>query len=125
MRTRNVYIVEDNELICEGYEALLGMEPDLTVCGRAASVQEALAHLEATDDIDVVVVDMRLNHDLDGVDLIEQLHATRPDVPAVAVTAHVQPSYRERAMEAGAQRFLDKKEAAAKLVPLLRELLGA
>ena len=62
-------------LALEGFEVLL-----------ASSGQEALARLVESDPL-ALVTDLKMP-DLDGIALMERVHADRPWLPVVLVTAH-------------------------------------
>lgn len=124
MSTYNVYIVDDNVLIRQAYRQHISMATDLSVCGEAATCREALPALLDHEGVDIVLVDLRLEDEAGGINLIRRLQEERPEMPTVAITAHVKPIYRQRALEAGASRFLDKKDAADTLIPTLQTVLG-
>ncbi len=62
----------------------LERETDLTVCGEAADVQEAIAAIAALHP-DLVLTDIQLKSS-SGLDLIKALHAQTPALPIVATT---------------------------------------
>jgi DNA-binding response OmpR family regulator len=72
-------------------------------------------------DIDVVVLDLALP-DGTGVDLCEELRASRDSVPVLMLTAHSEVAERVRALDAGADDFLAKPFAVAELRARVRAL---
>lgn len=46
--------------------------------------------------------------DVNGLDLLEQLATTDPELPVVVITGHVDESLRQQALRAGATAFLTK-----------------
>ena len=63
--------------------------------------------------------------DTDGYELLAQLRAILPDVPAIALTAYAAPADIERARAAGFQRHVAKPVEASELIAASAELLGA
>ena len=58
VKTR-VFLVDDHPIVRRGFQLLLGMEPDLSVCGEADSGPAALQKILALKP-DVAVIDLRL-----------------------------------------------------------------
>ena len=84
--TITIGIIDDHELIRGGLQRALDDEPDCTVVGDAGSIREALA-LSATVRPDVLLVDINLSDpEGDGLDLVTQIRAQRPEVGLVVLT---------------------------------------
>lgn len=116
---RNVLVVEDDpklgSLVLRGFAAQ-------GVAGRLATTgDEALRLLKQGTDIDAVVLDVRLAHP-DGIEVCRQARRDRFTGPIVVVSAHEGSSQRERALAAGADRYVGKPFELAALVALVREL---
>ena len=96
-------------------------EPDLEVCGTAASGSEAL---EALSDgtADLVVVDMSLPK-MSGIDLVEVLLARQPALRCLMYSGHSEPSYVKRARAAGARGYV-LKGGPDELPKAIRQVLG-
>ena len=124
MSKKRIYIIDDNDLVRESLALLVELEPDLEVCGQATNTQQALAEID-TASPDLVLVDLRLNDGTGGVRLMEQLREAYTGLTVIAITGHADAAYREPALQAGARRFIDKKEAVTELVPAIREVLAS
>lgn len=57
---------------------------------EAADAQEALALMQAIDAIGLVITDVRMPGELDGLDLVRRIRAQWPGVPVVIASAHWQ-----------------------------------
>jgi two-component system response regulator HydG len=97
-------LVDDDKSMCELLEERLRRR-GFAVEFRT-SADEALARL-ATEDFDVVVTDLNMPG-LSGVALCERVHANRPDVPVVVVTAFGSLETAVAAIRAGAYDFITK-----------------
>jgi two-component system invasion response regulator UvrY len=120
-----VFIVDDYPLFRQGYAALLDESPDLSVCGTAASFDEALQAIPQAHP-DLVLVDLSLGEDDEGgLALIGHFGNTVPeDIRWLVVSGHEAPERVQRALDAGAHGFLSKRRAADELRPAIRSVLG-
>jgi two-component system response regulator DesR len=108
-RTR-ILVVEDHPAMRESVCSLLEREPDLEVCGQAASAETAL---DAIADVrpDVALVDVSLP-DVSGIELAAEITRRDPDVVVVMLSGHREPSYVAQAVEAGAGGYILKGRGA-------------
>jgi DNA-binding NarL/FixJ family response regulator len=119
---RRIFVVEDHPIFRLGLSKLIGLEPDLTLCGEAGNTGhalEALRHVEA----DVVVVDISLPG-ANGMELVKSLRAEHPKLPILILSAHDENLYALRALRAGAAGFLMKRESGDSFIPALRAVLA-
>jgi HAMP domain-containing protein/signal transduction histidine kinase/CheY-like chemotaxis protein len=87
--------------------------------------RDAIRHLQAQPDIDVVLMDIMMP-ELDGIDTIREIRkipACR-DLPIIAVTAKAMKGDREKCMEAGAWDYLSKPVDTELMVGVLRAWLS-
>src|SRR5437660_12895903 len=84
-RTR-VFIVDDHPIVRQGLAQMINQEVDLTVCGEAEDVQNAL---EAIAELhpDLVLVDLSLKGG-SGLDLLEAVRTRASMLPALVVSMH-------------------------------------
>jgi signal transduction histidine kinase/DNA-binding response OmpR family regulator len=90
----------------------------------ADSGAEALAELEGSPDIDVVLMDIMMPA-MDGYETMRAIRAVDrlKAVPIIAVTGNVMPGERERCIDAGANDYVPKPVDSAELVAALRPWL--
>jgi two-component system, NtrC family, nitrogen regulation response regulator GlnG len=72
---------------------------------------------------DVVVTDIRMP-DMTGLELIEKLHATEPDIPAIVITAHSDLESAVAAYKSGAFEYLPKPFDVDEAVELVSRAAG-
>lgn len=103
--SNTILVVED--------EAIIGADIQATLEGLGyrvprvvASGADALAAMDALHP-DLVLMDIRIQGDLDGVETAKQVRRER-DVPIVFLTSHSDQATLERAKEAGPQAYLLK-----------------
>jgi len=117
-----ILVVDDHPLIRQGLRELIKQEPDIEVCGEAASVAEALQRLKEVKP-GLVIIDLSLGHG-HGLELIKQIRARYPAVRMLVLTMHDPALYAERAMQAGASGFVNKQEPAQKVLDAIRRVLA-
>ena len=91
--------MDDHPLVREWLASLINQQPDLTVCGEAESVQEALNYL-AQDRPDLAIVDLSLR-ERSGLEFIKAMKTFFPDVATIVLSMHDEKHYAERAIRAG------------------------
>jgi PAS domain S-box-containing protein len=87
----------------------------------AGSANEALFELQAWRP-DLLISDIGMP-ERDGFDLIREVRARGLNMPAIALTAFVRKSDREKAIEAGFQRHMPKPLEMVKLLTTVAELI--
>lgn len=120
---RRIFVIEDHPLMRQSIIGALERETDLTVCGEAADVQEAIAAIESLQP-DLVLTDIQLKSS-SGLDLIKALHAQAPALPIVATTMFDVRRTERLARAAGASGFASKQDGPEKLIAIIHETLKA
>src|SRR5688572_4074762 len=103
-----VLIVDDHPVMRRGLSQVVGDQPDMEVCGEAASVDEAMAMAEHNVP-DLIIVDISLG-DKNGIELIKQVRNRWPDVRMLVSSMHDESLFAERALRAGAMGYVNKGE---------------
>ncbi|TFV50366.1 response regulator transcription factor [Blastococcus sp. TF02A_35] len=120
-----VLLVDDQQMVREGFAALLAAQPDMEVVGTAGDGAAALrlhAELRGTGEApDVVLMDVRMPV-LDGLEATRALlDPPSDDAPRVIVlTTFDLDDYVYDALRAGASGFLLKHATAAELLHAVR-----
>lgn len=83
--------------------------------------------LRKYDDInpDLVLMDVQLSGELNGLDVVRQLRARGVDTPIIAVTAYAMVGDKERCIEAGCTDYLAKPLPVPRLVEIFQEYSDA
>lgn len=119
---KRVLVVDDHPLMREGILHIVNAQPDLVVCGEAASAGEVLPAVAATCP-DVILLDLMLGH-ADGIELIKYLTALHPDVPILVLSFFDETIYADRALRAGARGFIMTSEPSDEVLKALRCVLA-
>ena len=115
---RTVYVVEDSAALCEHLRALLGELDGVRVVGQTGGAQEAIEAVRGLQP-DVVLLDLRLAEG-SGFDVLRALREDGNGARVIVLTNHGSDAYRRRALEAGADLFLDKSVDFDRLADAVR-----
>jgi DNA-binding NarL/FixJ family response regulator len=115
-----VVVVDDHPIVRKGLVDLFGDERDMTVCGQAGTVADAMAVVASTRP-DVVLVDLSLGSE-SGLDLVAGLAKAYPAVRTLVLSGHDERLYAERALRAGALGYIMKDESASGLLAAVRRV---
>ena len=99
-----VLITDDQQPTRRGLKALLNFAPQIEVIGEAVNGQEAV-RLAANCHPDVVLMDMQMPV-MDGLQATRLIKGQWPEIKVIALTIY--PTYRAKALKAGADVFLLK-----------------
>lgn len=111
--TIGVLVVDDHDLVRQGFVSLLQTVVGIAVCGEAADAEEALSLLEQRP-ADVVLTDIGLPG-LNGLELCERIVGKHPRSSVIMLSVHGDPSYVARALKAGAKGYLLKNTSLEEL----------
>ena len=113
-----VVVAEDQKLVLGALAALLGLEDDIEVVGRAADGPGAL-DLAVALQPDVLVSDIEMPG-LTGIDVAERLKAQHAPTRVLIVTTFGRAGYLRRALDAGVRGYLLKDGPSTVLAEAVR-----
>jgi two-component system response regulator DesR len=121
-----VLLAEDQAMVLGALAALLELEEDITIVGRARDGQEARS-LVAERQPDVLLTDIEMPG-MDGLELAARLQAENPggqggEGPKIIIlTTFARSGYLRRALQAGAVGYLLKDAPAEELAEAVRKV---
>ena len=115
-----VVIAEDQALVLGALAALLGLEDDLEVAGRARNGEEALALCRARAP-DIVLTDIEMPL-MTGIELAAALKEAAAPCKVIIVTTFARAGYLRRALAAGVRGYLLKDAPAETLAAAIRNV---
>ena len=118
-----ILLVDDHQLFLSGIRHILKeLGPDTRLL-EATTGATALERVSDHRDIDLVLLDLALP-DMDGLQLLKQLHQQDPLLPVVVVSASEHPADVSRSLDQGALGFIPKSADSSTLLDALRKSLN-
>ena len=121
-KRQRILIVDDHPMMRQGLAQLIGLEPDLTICGEAETAEQALGLVDPLKP-DLVLADISLPGK-NGLELIKDFQALQPGLPVLVISMHDESLYAERVLRAGGRGYIMKQEGGKKLMLALRQVLA-
>ncbi|MEA2695308.1 MAG: two-component system, NarL family, response regulator DesR [Acidobacteriota bacterium] len=115
-----VLLAEDQSMVLGALAALLGLEPDIEVVGRARDGREALDLALATRP-DVVLTDIEMPR-MTGLELAAELRRLGSPARIVILTTFARSGYLRRALDSGAAGYLLKDSPSERLADAVRRV---
>ncbi len=116
---QTILIVDDEEIARANMKHVLAKEG--YICHDAGNGAEAL-EVMAREEIDLVVTDLKMER-MDGLELLEQINRTAPEIPVIMVTGFATVSSAVDALKKGAAHYLGKPVNLEELRQTVKEVL--
>ena len=111
-------LVDDQSLICQGLQAVLGQASDLQVVGSAGNGEAAIAQVAALHP-DVVLMDIRMPV-MTGIEATRLIVEQFPNTKVLVLSTFDDDRDIAQAMQAGAKGYLLKDMPALELIEAIR-----
>lgn len=115
-------MVEDHPIFRMGMCELINQEKDLTVCGSAEDVPEAMDLVELKKP-DLVIVDLSLKSS-NGMTLIREMNKYYKKIPVLVLSMHEESLHAKRCLLAGAKGYLMKHETKDSIIKAIRRIFA-
>jgi len=119
MRIR-ILSVDDNAMLREGIAAIIESQRDMVLVSQAVNGAEAIQQYRNLKP-DVTLMDLRLP-DLNGIDAMISIRREFPDARVIMLTTFEDDVESQRALEAGASRYLLKSMPPNELLEAIRRV---
>ena len=119
---KTIFIVEDHPLFRVMLAKLIDNEANMTVCGEADNVSDALSSIKRIKP-DAAIVDLTLIGSC-GLELIKSLRAHQIQIPLLVLSMHDENLYAERVLRAGAQGYISKLASPVEVIKALNRVLA-
>ncbi len=115
-------LVDDHPIVRHGLRQLIDQEDDMEVGAEAGDADSALREVELHQP-DILIVDIHLGG-TNGIDLIKNIRARIGNIPILVISLHEESLFAERALKAGANGYIMKRELTDKIMFALRKVLS-
>jgi DNA-binding NarL/FixJ family response regulator len=117
-----ILIVDDHPIVQQGLTEMLNHEDDLTVCGTAEDMHEALSKIEELKP-DLVVLDITLKSS-NGIEVLKDIKIRYPKLLVLMLSMHDETLYALRALRAGAAGYVMKHELPDTVLASIRRAMN-
>jgi RNA polymerase sigma factor (sigma-70 family) len=116
-----ILIVDDETPVAETLSELFKME---NIAAATAGGREAAEQLLLNEHFAVVLTDVRLSSEEEGLKLLESIRALSPRSKVATMTGYATPALEQQLRSLGARQILYKPFEFDELLRVIRELLG-
>ncbi|MCG2764487.1 MAG: response regulator transcription factor [Desulfarculaceae bacterium] len=113
-------LADDHGMVRAGLRSLIEETGDMEVTAEAADGRQAIS-LALKHPVDVAVIDISMPG-TDGLEVINQLQAQKPELPILVLTMHEEEQYVVRSISSGAKGYITKRSAPEQLVSAIRQV---
>ncbi|MBP6611501.1 MAG: response regulator transcription factor [Paludibacter sp.] len=115
----NIFIVDDHEIVREGFKKLIREFSDINITGEAKSSEEVLDAMESIA-CDIMLVDLYLPGK-NGYQLLVELQKQRPEVKVIIMSINPEERSALRAYKLGASGYLCKDSSINEIINAIRK----
>lgn len=109
-----IVLADDHQMFRHALRALLENDPGIEVVGEAAD-GEALLRLVEQTPVDIVCIDIGMPG-MNGIEATRRLHAVRPDIRVIGLSAYADRQFVIDLLNAGAHGYVTKADASDELL---------
>lgn len=115
-----ILIADDHPIVSKGLRQIVDDTSDIIVAGEACTCQEVL-NIIREHDFDVILLDIWFP-DGNGLDLLKQIKAIKPNMPVLILSMFPEDQYAVRTLRAGASGYLTKDSLPDELIAAVRKV---
>lgn len=117
-----VLLVDPTEVVQNGIRALLNEEEELRLCTTVGSASEAYRAIRACAP-DLVIISLLLE-DTGGLDFLEDLRTSHPDLPVLVFGRYDHAEVAKNALATGADGYVPKNASVETLIESLHRVIA-
>ncbi len=115
----NIFLVDDHEIVREGFKKLIREFSDVNITGEAKTAEEVLVSLESIA-CDIMLVDLYLPGK-NGYQLLVELQKERPEIKVIIMSINPEERSALRAYKLGASGYLCKDASINEIINAIRK----
>lgn len=117
-----ILIVDDHPVSRDGLAIRIEREKGWEVCGEAADIPEAIQLVDRCRP-DLAIIDVSLETG-NGIELVKEIKSRFPEVRMLVWSMYEESLYADRAIQAGALGYINKKNVRDTMVAAIRTVLA-
>lgn len=118
----SIFLVDDHQAFQDGIASLISFEKDMTVIGKASSVEEFMREIPKHSP-DLILMDISLG-DGTGTKAAKWYKERRPDCKILMLSMHSEEKYVKDVIGVGADGFLLKDAGTKEMMNAIRTVAG-
>ncbi|HIR83126.1 MAG TPA: response regulator transcription factor [Candidatus Cryptobacteroides pullicola] len=115
----HILIADDSEIFRAGLKAILGAEKSIYVDSEASSCSQIREILEEGHVPDVILLDISMDMEDDGLEMLSWLNGNYPGIKVVILSHYKELRFIVEAVRKGARAYLAKDTAPSELIGAL------
>ncbi|NRA91602.1 MAG: response regulator transcription factor [Psychroserpens sp.] len=108
MKTINIVLLDDHDLIYKAIKSLIQENSELSLLEGFQKFAELKTYLESNSCPDILLLDISLNEDIDGIKACQVLSGKYPELKIIMLSSLTQSAIVMDAFKKGAKGFLPK-----------------
>jgi len=116
----SVLIVDDHELVRQGIETFLNLQPDIEIVACSANAKQAIQQVVELVP-DVVLMDLNLGEGMNGIEATSEIKTISPQSKVIVLTSFHSDEYIFPAIKSGALSYLLKDIEPLELADAIRK----
>ncbi len=121
MKKINVFVCDDMPFVCQYFTIILNQVDDINLVGTAESEQ---ALFESFEHIlpDIVLLDIQMQYDDEGLDILKHIKNTYPDIKVIMLSVHEDDDFIFRSFSLGASDYIIKSDDLTTVADTIRNV---
>ncbi len=115
-----IVIVDDHELLRDGFKRLINTQTDMQFTAGTASSEELFTIIE-NEKIDIIVLDISLSGK-NGLDVLKDIKIKKPGISVLVLSMHAEEHYALRAIKDGASGYVTKGTDSREILEAIRKI---
>lgn len=117
-----ILLLEDERVVRQGLGELLSRQEGVEVVADADTVDGALAALDTSTEVDIIVADVMLQEEAGGLDLLKILRERETHPPVLLLSSYGEPWLYSTALRGGALGYVLKGASLGELLSAIRSV---
>lgn len=118
----NILLAEDSAVFAMGLKLILSAEADMAQIDTATDPLSAMAYLREHPETNLVIIDISLTREQDGLTLLERIKETFPAMRTMVLSQHKTPAYMQQAISYGANAYLAKDSSPEEITRAVKRV---
>lgn len=114
-----ILLIDDSQIVLDGLAFNLLLQNDFVISGKALSAEEALQCI-SIDVPDVILLDLSLKADYDGIDLLKEISGKLPGIKVMVFSQQKDVRAIVDSIRAGARAYLSKDSSVDEIIGAIR-----